>query len=43
MTADVASLLIGGYSVATAEPALPDHYFEKAFKLSIPTTPNPRY
>jgi 20S proteasome alpha/beta subunit len=38
---DVASLLIGGYSVSTGDPALPDHYFEKAFKLSILTTPSP--
>jgi hypothetical protein len=38
---DVASLLIGGYSVSTGEPALPDRYFEKAFKLSILTAPSP--
>ena len=36
---DVASLLIGGYSVSTGEQALPEHYFEKAFKLNILTTP----
>ncbi|HEY1678303.1 MAG TPA: hypothetical protein VGG04_11380 [Candidatus Sulfotelmatobacter sp.] len=38
---DVASLLIGGYSVLKGEPALPDRYFEKAFKLSVLTAPGP--
>jgi hypothetical protein len=38
---DVASLLIGGYSASTGEPAVQDRHFEKAFKLRILPAPSP--